>query len=45
MVVGGELTDSGQRGQRKCSVEIENTQEISVGNPERKRLFGRSRPR
>jgi hypothetical protein len=35
----------GQRGQRKCTGEIENTQKISVGNPERERHFGRSRRR
>jgi len=32
-------------GQEKLTGEIKNTNKISVGNPERKRPFGRSRPR
>ena len=35
----------GQMGQEKCTGEIENAHTISVGNPERKTHFGRSRPR
>jgi hypothetical protein len=45
MVVGGELTVSGTVGIKQCTGEIENAQEISVGNPERKRHVGRTRPR
>jgi hypothetical protein len=32
-------------GQDKSTAEIKNTHKISVENPERKRHFGRSRPR
>jgi hypothetical protein len=40
--VGGELS-VGQKGQEKCTGENKNTHTISVGNPERKRQFGRFR--
>jgi hypothetical protein len=32
-------------GQEKCTGEIKNTHTNSVGNPDRKRHFGRCRPR
>jgi len=45
MMVGGEMKTVGQMGQEKRAAEIKNTNKISVGNHERKRHFGRSRPR
>jgi len=42
--VGGELK-VGQMGQEKCTGEIKNTHTISIGNPVRKRHFGKFRVR
>jgi len=43
--VDGEMKENGKMGQEKGTGEIKNTHNLSIGTHERKKHFGRSRPR